>query len=256
MIHPSAIIHESAQLHESVEVGPFSYIGENVTIGEGCKIHSHVVIKGPTIIGKRNEFFQFGSIGEKCQDKKYADEPTQLIIGDDNTFREGVSLHRGTIQDESKTVIGSRNLLMTTVHVAHDCVIGDDCILATSATLAGHVKVGNGVIIAGHSGAHQFCQIGDFAMVGMNSSVSKDVPSFVLAHGNPASPVGMNFEGMKRRGYSKELISALRQAYKIVYREADTLEKALIALEPLEQQFAEVKNFADSIRRSNRGIIR
>lgn len=256
MIHPTAIIDSSAEIHESVEIGPFTIVGPNVKIDEGCVIHSHAVIKGPTTIGKRNKIFQFCSIGEECQDKKYRDEPTELIIGDDNVIREGANIHRGTIQDEGKTVIGHRNLIMTYVHIAHDCVVGDDCIIASSAGLAGHTKLGNGVIIGGHSGAHQFCQIGDYAMVGMNSAVNKDIPAYVMAFGNMAKPIGMNFEGMKRRGYSKDAIQALRKAYKTVYRENNTVDEALVALAEAEQTHPEVKRFTDSIRRSERGIVR
>ncbi len=238
-----------------MEVGPFTYIGPGVTIDAGTRIHSHACIKGPTKIGKRNRIFQFASVGEDCQDKKYKGEPTSLEIGDDNHFRECCTIHRGTIQDEGVTRIGSRNLIMSYVHMAHDCQIGDDNIFANNATMAGHVHVAHDVIFAGFSGAHQFCHIGPYAMLGMGALTGKDVPAFMMVAGNPARPAGMNFEGMRRRNFSKETIALLKDAYKTIYMRGLKLEQALAQLEAKPQE-RHLQMFIDSIKSSNRGIAR
>jgi UDP-N-acetylglucosamine acyltransferase len=256
MIHPTAIIDPAARLDSSVEVGPYTIIGADVDIGPGTKIGPHVVIKGSTRIGSNNRIFQFASIGEDCQDKKYHGEPTRLEIGDDNTIREYCSIHRGTVQDQSLTRVGSRNLFMTSVHIAHDCMIGDDVIVASGSGISGHVEIGNGVIIGGMCGVHQFCKVGDYAMAGGCSLVVKDVPAYVMVGGNPAAAHGMNFEGMRRRGWSQEVINTLRRAYKTVFRESLTLEKALLALEPEVAGCPELQVFVDSLRNSSRGITR
>ena len=255
MIHPTAIIDPTAQLAPDVQVGPYSVIGPQVTIDEGTVVNSHVYIKGPTKIGKRNHIFQFSSVGEDCQDKKYKGEPTQLIIGDDNQIRESCTIHRGTVQDEGVTRIGNNNLIMGYVHIAHDCVIGDNNILAQRATLAGHVLVDHDVIFAGFSGAHQFCKIGAYSMLGMGALTNKDVPAYLMVMGNPAKPTGMNFEGMRRRQYSQDCMGALKNAYKTVYMRGLKLEQALVEL---EQQAPDphLQLFIDSIRRSERGIAR
>lgn len=255
-IHPQAIVDPAARLAADVEVGPFTVIGPDVEIGAGSVIGPHVVIKGPTRIGQRNRIFQFASVGEDCQDKKYAGEPTRLEIGDDNVIREGCTLHRGTVQDKAVTRIGHRNLLMAYVHVAHDCVLGNDIIMANNATIAGHVQVGDGAILGGYTTVHQFCLIGAWSMSAANSAVFKDIPAFVMVGGNPASAHGMNFEGMRRRGYSPELVSALRRAYKVVYRQGLTLQQALAELQPAAEQFAEIALYRDSILASSRGITR
>ncbi|MCL5042477.1 MAG: acyl-ACP--UDP-N-acetylglucosamine O-acyltransferase [Gammaproteobacteria bacterium] len=255
-IHPQAIVDPGARLADDVEVGPWTLIGPDVEIGAGTVIGPHVVIKGPTRIGARNRIFQFSSVGEDCQDKKYAGEPTRLEIGDDNVIREGCTLHRGTVQDQSVTRIGSRNLLMAYVHVAHDCVLGDDIIMANNATIAGHVQVGSGAILGGYTTVHQFCHIGAWSMSAANSAVFKDIPAFVMVGGNPASAHGMNFEGMRRRGYSPELVSALRRAYKVVYRQGLTLQQALDELQASAEQFPEIALYRDSILASTRGITR
>lgn len=256
MIHPTAIIDARAQLAADVQVGPYSIIGADVVIDAGTVIGPHVVINGPTRIGKHNRIFQFASVGEACQDKKYNGEPTRLEIGDNNTIRECVTIHRGTIQDQSLTQIGSNNLLMAYVHVAHDCMVGDNNILANNASLAGHVHVGNGAILGGMTGVHQFCHIGDFAMSGGCSLLVKDVPAYVMVGGNPAAAHGMNYEGMKRRGWSKEVIQTLRRAYKTVYREGNTLDAALAQLETQVADCAELAVFVDSLKASTRGITR
>jgi len=255
LIHQQAIVDKTAQIAEDVEIGPWSYIGPNVTIDSGTVISPHVVINGPTTIGKGNRISQFASVGEDCQDKKYNGEPTRLEIGDNNTIRENCTIHRGTIQDESVTKIGNGNLLMAYVHIAHDCVVGDDNIFANNATLAGHVKVAHGVILGGFSGIHQFCQVGAYSMASMGSMVVKDMPAFVMVSGDTAKAHGMNFEGMKRRGYSKETIATLRKAYKTVYRQGLTLKVALAQLELLDSS-AELQLFIDTLKSSSRGIVR
>lgn len=256
MIDPRAIVDPSAQIAEDVSIGPWSMIGADVTIGPGTRVESHVVIKGPTTIGANNRIFQFASVGEDCQDKKFKGEPTRLEIGDNNTIREGVTIQRGTVQDECLTKIGNDNLFMVYSHVAHDVVMGDHCILANNVAVAGHVHLGNHVILGGLSGVHQFCQIGSYAMCGAGTIVLKDIPAFVMSNGNPAKPHGMNFEGMKRRGFSREAIRALRQAYKIVYRQGLTVADACEQLDAMAAETPEVKVFVDSIRASTRSIIR
>ena len=256
MIHPTAIIDPKAEIAADVQVGPYSVIGPDVVIGAGSVIGPHVVINGPTSIGAGNRIFQFASVGEECQDKKYKGEPTRLEIGDNNVIRESVTIHRGTIQDNSITRIGNDNLLMAYVHVAHDCMVGSNCILANNASLAGHVHVGDGVILGGFSGVHQFCKIGSFAMSSMFSAINMDVPAFVMVQGYPARARGMNYEGMKRRGYSKELISELRSAYRTLYRSGLTLNEALERIEPDAQTSPEIGLFFESLKNSNRGITR
>lgn len=256
MIHPSAIIDPKAELAADVEVGPFSIIGPDVEIGAGTVIGPHVVVRGPTRIGKGNRIFQFASVGEDCQDKKYKGEPTRLEIGDNNIIREGATLHRGTVQDNSLTRVGSNNLFMAYVHIAHDCIVGDNCIFANNASIAGHVHVGDGVILGGFTGVHQFCKIGSYAMTSLYSVVNMDIPAFVMVQGYPARARGMNFEGMKRRGYSKELISQLRAAYRTLYRSGMTLAEALARLQEEAGDSAEMAMLLDSLQRSERGIVR
>lgn len=256
-IHPTAIIDSSAKIADDVSIGPYSIIGAEVEIGSGCEIGPHVVIKGPTKIGKNNRIFQFATVGEECQDKKFKGERTYLEIGDNNVIRENCTIHRGTVQDESITRIGNNNLFMVNTHIAHDCVVGNDCIFANNAGLAGHVKVGNNVIIGGNTGVHQFCQIGSHAMTGGASLVLKDIPAFVMVFGNPAQATGMNFEGMRRRGWSSETIGLLKRAYKIVYRQGLTLEVAIAQLEAdILPVCPEVGLFIDSLKASTRGITR
>ncbi|RVU30204.1 acyl-ACP--UDP-N-acetylglucosamine O-acyltransferase [Neptunomonas marina] len=255
MIDPRAIVEPGAKLADNVTVGPWSYIGSDVVIGEGTTVASHVVIKGPTTIGANNRFFQFSSIGEECQDKKYAGEPTRLEIGDENVFREGVTVHRGTVQDNSLTKIGSDNLFMANAHVAHDCVVGDHTIMANNVAIAGHVHVGDHTILGGFTAVHQFCRIGSHVMCGAGTVVLKDVPDYVMATGNPASPHGINAEGLKRRGFSPEQLRVLKQAYRLVYRQKLTLEQALEALLQLPEA-ALVQPLIATLQASSRGIIR
>lgn len=256
MIHPQAIIEPGARLADDVEVGPWSYIGADVEIGPGTVVGPHVVIKGPTSIGANNRIFQFASVGEECQDKKYSGEPTRLIVGDNNVIREGCTLHRGTVQDEGITQVGSDNLLMAYVHVAHDCVVGDHCILANSTALAGHVHVGDHAILGGFTAVHQFCHIGAHVMCGAGTVVLKDIPAYVMANGNTATPHGINTEGLKRRGFSAQTIRTLRQAYKVVYRQNLTLEQALEKLRAMAQNEPAVLLLIDSLVASTRGVIR
>lgn len=256
LIDSRAIIDPSAKLAENVEVGPFTVIGPDVTIDEGTVIGSHVVIKGPTSIGKHNRVFQFCTIGEDCQDKKFNGEPTRLEIGDHNIFREACTVHRGTTQDNSLTKIGSHNLFMVNVHVAHDAIIGDNCILANDTNIAGHVHIGNYAILGGASQVHQFVKIGSHSMCGTGSIVLKDVPAYIMANGNSAKPHGINVEGLKRRGFEKNDIRMLRNAYKSVYRKGLTLEEARPELLELLKESPAVEAFIDSIDQSTRGIIR
>ena len=255
LIHPTALIDPGAQLADDVEVGPYSIIGADVSIGAGSVIGPHVVIRGSTRMGQRNRIFQFASVGEDCQDKKYKGEPTRLEIGDDNVIREGVTLHRGTVQDQGITRIGSRNLFMAYSHVAHDCSVGNDCILANQATLAGHVHVDDFAILGGMVAVHQFSRVGAHAMCGGGSIILKDIPAYVMVSGHPAETHGINYEGLKRRGFSREAMQALRHAYKVVFRQGLNLQDAIAELEQ-ETLLPEVEVFLNSIKHSARGITR
>lgn len=255
-IDQMAVIDPSAKIGKDVTVGPFTVIGPDVEIGDGCDIRSHVVINGPTKIGKNNKIYQFASVGEECQDKKYAGEPTQLVIGDNNIIREGCTIHRGTVQDEGITRIGDNNLFMAYVHVAHDCVIGNDGIFANAATLAGHVHVGDNVILGGGTMVHQFCKIGSHAMSAGGSIVLRDIPAYVMASGQSASAHGLNSEGLKRRGFSPEALKVLKQAYRSLYRKGLRLVEALEEISNMDDVDGVLKTFVESIERSDRGIIR
>jgi UDP-N-acetylglucosamine acyltransferase len=256
LIHPQAIIEEGATIGKNVSIGPWSYISKDVVIGDNCVINSHVVIKGPTKIGEGNKFFQFASIGEDCQDLKYAGELTELIIGDNNVFRESCTVHRGTIQDNSLTQIGSNNLFMAYTHVAHDCIVGSHCILANNASIAGHVHVGDYAILGGMTGVHQFCHIGAHSFVAANSLILKDIPPYLMVSGQPASPFGLNSEGLKRRGFDKEVILTIKRAYKEVYRKGLNVNEALEKVAALADDMPELTLFAEFIKNSSRGIAR
>ena len=255
MIHSTAVIHPSAKLGQNVKVGAFCLIDAEVSIGDNTVLESHVVVKGKTTIGRGNHIYQFASIGEDCQDKKYAGEPTELIIGDNNIIRESVTIHRGTIQDNSITKIGSNNLLMCYVHVAHDCVIGNNSILATSAILAGHVHIGDWVIMGGATASHQFCHIGDHSFIGGGAVILADVPPFVML-GNDSKPRGINSEGLKRRGIDSETILHIKRAYKVLYRQGLRAEEAVNKLLEAPDIKPEVKNLAEFVAKSSRGIVR
>jgi len=256
VIDKLAFVHPEAKIGKNVTIGPWSYIGADVEIGDDCWISSHVVIKGPSIIGKGNRIFQFASVGEDCQDKKYAGEPTRLIMGDNNIIRESVTIHRGTVQDNSETRIGSNNLFIAYVHIAHDCVVGDNVIMANNASIAGHCHVGDWAILGGMTGVHQFVHIGAHAFTAGCSLVLQDVPPFVMASGQAAIPRGLNMEGMKRRGFAKETQQALRRAYKTLYRSSLTLEEAVAAMAEDAAKEPQVQAFVDFVTSSNRGIIR
>jgi len=255
-IHSTAIIAESASIADDVVIGPYCVVGENVEIGAGSKIDSHVVISGPTRIGRNNHIYQFTSVGDDPQDKKYRGEPTRLEIGDDNTIREFCTISRGTIQDDGVTSIGSDNWIMAYVHIAHDCRIGNHCIFANNATLAGHVHVGDWAIFAGFTGAHQFCHIGAHAFLGMYAGTSRDVPAYTMIGGQPPAPKGINSEGLKRRGFTTEQIRNIRNAYRVVFRKGLKLADAIIELEATAAGQPELDIFIASLKRSERGILR
>ena len=259
-IHPTAIVDPAAQLGEGVEIGPYSVVGPNVQIGAGTRVGPHCVIDGHTVIGRDNLFYRFCSIGGMPQDKKYAGEPTRLEIGDRNTVREYVTFNTGTIQDGSLTTVGSDNWIMAYVHVAHDCHIGNNTILANGVQLGGHVHVGDWAILGGLTGVHQFSRIGAHSMTGGNSSLMQDIPPFVLGAGNPCKPHGINTEGLKRRGFSPADISALRDAYKLIYRRGLTLDEARAALRERQQSTPDAKDalqvMLDFLDVATRGIVR
>lgn len=256
MIDSRAIVDPAAVIASDVEIGPFSIIGAGVEIGAGTIIESHVVVKGPTIIGKNNHIYQFSSVGEATPDLKYQGEDTRLVIGDNNVIREGVTIHRGTVQDRSETTIGDHNLLMAYVHVGHDSVIGNHCILVNNAALAGHVWVGDWAILGGFTLVHQFCKIGEHSFTGMGSAIGKDVPAFVMVTGNPAAAKSINAEGLRRRGYSKEGVGAITKAFKLVYRRGLTVDEAVSELQTLAQKFDCIEPLIHSLKNSTRGIVR
>ena len=256
MIHQTALISDSAVIADDVHIGPFTVVGDNVEIGSGTRVDSHVVINGPCIIGKDNHIYQFSSIGDDPQDKKYADEPTRLEIGDRNTIREYCTISRGTVQDESVTTIADDNWIMAYAHIAHDCRVGSNTIFANGATLAGHVRVGDWAIFAGYSGAHQFCHVGAHAFLGMYAGSSRDVPAYTMIAGQPPSPRGINSEGLKRRGFTQDQIRNIKNAYRIVYRQGLKLNEAIDELSGRVDEQPELKLFIDSLNTSDRGLLR
>ena len=256
MIHPTAIIHENAIVGSQVEIGAYSIIGDQVEIGDGTKVEPHAVITGPTVIGKNNHFYQFGSIGAAPQDKKYIDEPTTLLIGDNNMFRENVTINRGTVQDRGETIIVDNNWIMAGVHIAHDCVIGSNVILANACALAGHVTVNDWAILGGYSLVHQFTQIGEHCFCGMGSVISQDIPNFVTVSGNLAEPRGINLEGLKRRGYDKEQLSLIKRSYRALYRTNYRLEEAINEIESINDEQGTLDGLIHFLKNSTRGIVR
>lgn len=258
MIHPTAIISQRATIGQNVEIGPYSVIGDDVEIGDNCWIGPHVVINGPCSIGSENKIYQFASVGEAPQDKKFAGEPTRLVIGDRNVIREGCTLHRGTIQDQGVTQIGNDNLLMAYVHIAHDCVVGNHTILANNATLAGHVQVDDHAILGGFTGVHQFCKVGAHSFAAVGSVIVKDVVPYVMVAGQNASVHGLNSEGLKRRGFTASQMSNIKQAYKILFRQGLTLDKAQAELSAFlaAGDAAEIELLLSFIQRSTRGLVR
>lgn len=255
-IHPTAIIDSSADLDSSVEVGAYTVIGPHVKVDAGTRIANHVTINGPTIIGKNNQIFQFSSLGELPQDKKYKGEPTLLEIGDNNTIREFCTFNRGTVQDKGTTKIGSDNWIMAYVHIAHDCVIGNHTIFANNASLAGHVDVHDYAILGGFTLIHQFCKIGSHVITAVGSVVFKDIPPYITAAGYDAKPHGINAEGLKRRGFSAEAILQIKRAYKTLYRNGLTLEEAKSELTKMQSQHPEIALLSDFLNISTRGIVR
>ena len=259
-IHPTAIVDPQAQLDSSVEVGAYSIVGPNVRIDAGTVIGPHVVIDGHTTIGKDNKFFQFCSIGAAPQDKKWQGEPTRLEVGDRNTVREFVSFNLGTVQDEGVTRLGNDNWISAYVHLAHDCQVGSNTIFSNNAQLAGHVHVGDWAILSGFVGVHQFCKIGAHAFIGMYTSLTQDVPPYVLVSGNPAGARGVNLEGLKRRGFTREQLDGIRSAYKLLYRNGLTLEESKAALQAEEERLPAAANdirlLRDFLGSASRGIVR
>ena len=256
MIHPTAIIHPGATIGANVSIGPYSIIGEHVEIGENTWIGPHVVISGHTRIGRDNRIFQFSSLGEIPQDKKYAGEPTRLEIGDRNTIREFCTFNLGTSQDVGVTRMGDDNWIMAYVHIAHDCQVGNRTTFANNAQLAGHVHVDDWAILGGYTGVHQFCRIGSHTMTAVGTVVLQDVPPYVMAAGNTATPFGINAEGLKRRGFSPEALMALKRAYRTLYKSGLMLEEARGKLEKEAKTHPEIQLILDFLAVSRRGIIR
>jgi UDP-N-acetylglucosamine acyltransferase len=256
MIDPRAVVSPQAQLASDVVVGPFSVIGPDVEIGAGTWIGPHAVINGPTRIGRDNKIFQFASLGDAPQDKKYKGEPTRLEIGDRNVFRESCTVNRGTTHDQGVTRIGSDNLFMAYSHVAHDCQVGDKVVLSNVATLGGHVEIGDWVILGGLSAVHQFTKVGAHCFIANNAAVTRDVPPYVMAVGQPAVPHSVNSEGLKRRGFTPEQILNIRRAYRLLYRSGLKLKDAMEQLEQTALTQAEIKPFVEFIKRSSRSIVR
>lgn len=256
-IHSTAIIAPDAQIADDVTIGAYSVIGPHVEIGSGTLIDSHVVVNGPCRIGRDNHFFQFGSIGEAPQDKKYKGEATWLEIGDRNVIREFTTLNRGTVQDRGVTRIGDDNLIMAYVHIAHDCLVANDVILANNVGLAGHVTIYDHAILGGYSLIHQFCTVGSYSFSAFLSAIAKDIPPYVMVAGHMAKPHGLNIEGLKRRGFSAGSINNIRKAYKLLYRSSLTLKEAISEIEQLAAEGEELTLLIDFLKQNvNRGIIR
>ncbi|MCW5605816.1 MAG: acyl-ACP--UDP-N-acetylglucosamine O-acyltransferase [Burkholderiales bacterium] len=255
-IHPTALIDPGARIAGDVEIGPYSIIGADVEIGPGCRIGPHVVISGHTRLGANNRVYQFASLGEAPQDKKYGGESTRLEIGDNNTIREFCTFNRGTAQDAGVTRVGNGNWIMAYVHLAHDCQIGSNTIFANNAQLAGHVHVGDYAILGGFTVVHQFCRIGTHSITAMGTIVLQDVPPYVTASGNSARPYGINVEGLKRRGFSAAALAGLKRAYKTLYKSGLTLDAAKEQLAAQLEQCPEVRPVLDFLAVSSRGIIR
>ncbi len=256
MIHPTALVDESAKIAKDCEIGAYSIIGPDVEIGEGTWVGPHVVINGPSVIGLANKIFQFASLGDAPQDLKYAGESTRLEIGDNNIIREYVTMNRGTVNGGGVTRIGSNNLFMGYTHIAHDCQIANNTVFSNGASLAGHVEVGDFAILGGFTLVHQFSYIGAHSFTGMGTAVNRDIPPFVMASGNHASAVGINKNGLKRRGFSEEAIGALHKAFMHLIKQRGSRQQALEQIGDLADRFPEVKQFVDFIQHSKRGVVR
>ena len=256
MIHKTVIIDPSAIIADDVSIGPYSIIGAGVEIGSGCQIESHVVIKGPTKIGKNNHIYQFSSVGEDPQDKKFAGEPTLLEIGDNNLIRESVTINRGTIQGGGITKIGNNNWIMAYVHIAHDCIVGSENIFANNTTLAGHVIIDDFVILGGFSLVSQFNHIGSYAFSAMGSVISRNIPPYILVSGHMAKPIGINIEGLRRHDFTNQQIKTIKQAYKLTYRLSLKIGEASLAIQKLEQINSELSLYTTFLEQQQGGIIR
>jgi len=260
VIHPSAIVERGAELADSVTVGPYSVIGPHVRIGAGTTIGAHCVLEGRTTLGQHNRVFQFASLGAAPQDKKYAGEPTELVIGDRNTIREFTTFNVGTAQDVGVTRIGNDNWIMAYVHIAHDCQVGSQTILANNATLGGHVHLGDWVFVGGLTGIHQFVKVGAHAMAGFASAVTQDVPPFMMVDGNPLAVRGFNIEGLRRRGFGSERIAAVKQMHRLLYRSGLTFEQAREQIAALAESApvarSDVELMSGFLAQSTRGIAR
>jgi UDP-N-acetylglucosamine acyltransferase len=256
IVHPTASVSPDAELAAGVEVGAYAVIGPGVSIGTGTSVGPHAVVQGPARIGAHNRIFQFASVGSAPQDKKYKGEPTRLEIGDRNIIRECVTLNRGTTKDEGVTTIGDDNLFMAYAHVAHDCRVGSQCVLANNATLGGHVHLGDWVIMGGLSAIHQFCKVGAHAFVANNAAVTRDVPPYVMAVGQPAAAHSVNSEGLKRRGFTPEQIRNIRNAFRVLYRSGLKLADAAEQIGALAAEQPELQAIVDFLPRSTRSIVR
>ncbi len=256
MIDPRAIIAPDAVLGEGVEIGAFSIIGAGVQIGAGSWIGPHAVINGPTTLGRENKVFQFASVGDAPQDKKYRGEPTRLEVGDRNVFREFCSVNRGTASGRGVTKIGDENLFMAYSHVAHDCIVGSNCVMSNCTALAGHVELGDWVILSGYAGVHQFCKVGAHSFLANNAAVTRDVPPYLLVAGTPAEPKGVNSEGLKRRGFSQAQVANIRNAYRLLYRSGLKLAAATEQLQALAADQPELQPFVQFLAVSERSIVR
>jgi UDP-N-acetylglucosamine acyltransferase len=255
-IHPTALVDPTAELAVDVEVGPYSIVGARVTIGAGSVIGPHAVITGRTSLGARNRVFQFASIGEIPQDRKYGGEPTTTTIGDDNVFREYVTIHAGTAQDRGDTSIGDANLFLAYTHVAHDCVVGNNTVFSNNAQIAGHVRIDDWVVLGAYGGVHQFCRVGAHAMIAAGAIVLQDVPPFVTASGYPAKPHGTNTEGLRRRGFPAADVLAIRRAYKTLYREGRSLDDARVVIAGVAEGSPALAPLVEFLAEPGRGIIR
>lgn len=256
MISKQAIVDPKAIIGDNVEIGPWTIIGPDVEVGSGTWIASHVVIRGPTRIGRDNKIYQFATLGEGSPDKKYAGEPTRLEIGDRNIFRECCTIHRGTVQGGGVTRIGNDNLFMAYTHVAHDCIVGNEVVFSNNASIAGHVRVEDYACLGGMVGVHQFCALGAHSFAAGGSIIVKDVPPFVMVSGHPGEAHGLNTVGLERRGYSVSTIAALKRGYKIVFRQSLTLQEAIAELKTMVEETPEIQLLIDFLSNSTRGIIR
>ncbi len=256
MIDPSVKISATADVAADAEIGPYTIIGDDVIIGSRTRVGPHVVIKGPTTIGTENNIYQFASIGDDPQDRKYQGEKTRLEIGDRNTIREYCTVNRGTVQDAGVTRIGDDNWIMAYVHIAHDCVVGNHTILANNATLGGHVRIGDFAILGGFAGVHQFCRVGAHSFISMYARLPQDVPPYVTVSGQPPAPKGINSEGLKRRGFSKDQIRNIRGAYRVLYRSGLKLEEAMAEISQMAESADEIRPLAEFLKQSERSILR